>query len=425
MSNRIVLVGAVSSSFGYKTIQDAINAPTLKGSNLVLHDIDSEKLALMTRCAQNLNLSMGEPLRIQSTTDREVALAGADFVIVCIDVDRIRRWRLDWEIPFRYGVKQVLGENGGPGGLFHTLRMVPPMLEIAHDMERLCGDALMLSYTNPIPQLSLAVSRYSNVKIVGLCHEVEHQLQRLARIIGVPMMLLEATSAGLNHFSWFKKLQLKDDSDAYPLLDDGLKDAKEFQPLCRAIYRKFGLYPSTDDNHIGEYFAYAWEVCAPDLRGEEWIRKQEQESEVIRRKVLSVALDEENSDKIPSGEAAIRIISGIVSNSGHTEVQVNMPNRGQIPGILAKAVVESPAKIDRKGVHPVNVGELPKGISALLNIQILIQNLSVEAAVHGDRKKAIQALLADPVVQDSTSVDKVFNELFNAHRDLLPQFKED
>jgi alpha-galactosidase len=125
-----------------------------------------------------------------------------------------------------------------------------------------------------------------------------------------------------------------------------------------------------------------------------------------------------------SGEGAMRIIEGIVTNSGHTELQVNTPNEGQVSNLLPDTVVETPAVINRSGVHPIHVGELPDGLAALCNIQILIQNLAVEAAVKGDRKKALQAVLADPVVQDNVAAEKAFDELFAAHRDLLPQFEE-
>jgi alpha-galactosidase len=425
VGNRIVLVGAGSAVFGYNSVLDAVNLPGLKGSNLVLHDIDEARLHAMAGLAERMGEETGAGLEIEAITDRGEALDGADFVVLSIAVDRMRRWRLDWEIPYKHGVKQVLGENGGPGGLFHTMRMVPPVLDICHDIELQCPDALLLNYTNPVSRLCLAISRHTQVKAVGLCHEVEHEMRRLAPYIGVPSQLLDATSAGLNHFSWFKELQLKNGEDAYPLLEKGLRDAKGFQPLCRALYKRFGLYPSTDDNHAGEYLAYAWEACPPRDRGLSWIERQEAEGREAWDRINRLI---EGREKLKvmgelSGEGAMRIIEGIVTNSGHTELQVNLPNEGQVSNLLRDAVVETPALINRSGVHPIHVDELPQGLAAICNIQILIQNLVVEAAVNGDRKKALQALLADPVVQDNVAAEKAFNELFEAHSDLLPQFE--
>jgi len=426
MGRRVVLVGAGSAVFGYNSVLDAVNLPGLEGSNLVLHDIDERRLHAMAGLAEKMNKETGANLELEETTNRTEAFEGADFIVLSIAVDRMRRWRLDWEVPYKHGIKQVIGENGGPGGLFHTMRMVPPVLDVCCDIELYCPDALLFNYTNPVSRVCLAINRYTNVKSIGLCHEVEHEMRRLAPIIGVPTQLLDATSAGLNHFSWFKELRLKNGEDAYPLLENGLRGVKDFQPLCRALYRKFGLYPSTDDNHAGEYLAYAWEACPPKDRGLNWIDRMDAEGQEAWVRINRLI---EGKEKLKfkgelSGEGAMRIIEGIITNSRHTELQVNLPNEGQVSNLLPDAIVETPAVINSSGVHPIHVGFLPQGLAAICNIQILVQNLVVEAAVNGDKQKALQALLADPVVQDNVAAEKAFNELFEAHRDLLPQFAE-
>jgi alpha-galactosidase len=422
---RIVLVGAGSSEFGFNSILDASNIEALSGCSLVLHDIDEGRLGPMAALARRMVHQVGSGVQVEATADRGDALDGADFVVLSIAVDRMSRWRMDWEIPFRHGIRQVMGENGGPGGLFHTLRNVPPVLEICCDMEDLCPDALLLNYTNPVPRLCLAIERYTDVTCVGLCHEVEHQMRRLSEVMGVPASLLDGVSAGLNHFSWFTELRLTDGEDAYPLLDDGLGRVEPgFQPLCRAMYQRFGLYPSTDDNHIGEYLAYAYEVCPEESRGLRWIERMEEAGAEKWLKVRSLIEEREPLDVRGrlSGERAMPIIAGIVSNSRHIELQVNTPNGGQVANLMEEAIVESPAIVDGSGVHPVQVGGLPDSLAALCNIQILIQDLAVEAAVHGDRGLALQAVLIDPVIQDLDSARAAFEELMEAHADALPQF---
>ena len=339
----------------------------------------------------------------------------------------MRRWRLDWEIPFKHGIKQVIGENGGPGGLFHTWRNIPPMLEIAFTMEDVCPDAWLLDYTNPVPRLCLAIERYTDIKTVGLCHEVEHQLQRLAPMMGVPTALLDAVSFGLNHFSWYKELRLKDGTDAYPMLDEALRKAKGFQPLCKAMYRQFGLYPSTDDNHAGEYLAYSWEITPDKVRGLNWINRCDDEGQQNWMRINRLIERKEPLDvkgKL-SGERAMHIIAGMVSNSNHVELQVNLPNTGQIPNLIKDSIVETPAIINKSGIHPIQVGEMPEGLAALCNIQIMVQNLVVDAGVSGDMGKAKQALLVDPVVNDQEKALAAFDELMKIHSDLLPQFEVD
>ncbi len=423
---RVVLVGAGSSVFGYNSVLDAVNIPALRGCNLVLHDIHAGRLEAMAGLAERMNCEVGAGLEIEHTLDRAEALAGADYVLVSIAVERMRRWRMDWEIPYRNGIRQVIGENGGPGGLFHTMRNIPPVMEIARGVAELCPDAWLINYTNPVPRLCLAVSRHTGVKVVGLCHEVEHQLQRLAPLIGVPTALLDAVSAGLNHFSWYKELRFKDGSDAYLTLTEALAEARGFQPLCRAMYDKFGLYPSTDDNHLGEYLAYAWDVCPPEARGLNWIDRCEREGERSWERINKLISGDEplNVEGRLSGERAMHIVAGIESNSGHVELQVNLPNEGQVNNLLRDAVVETPAIINRGGVKPIHVGDLPSGLAALCNIQIMIQSLAVEAGVRGDMRLAQQAMLADPVVQDTAAAEKSFKELMEAHRDMLPQFKD-
>jgi alpha-galactosidase len=423
---RIVLVGAGSSVFGYNSVLDAVNIPALRGCNLVLHDVHAGRLETMASLAERMNNEAGAGLEIECTVDRAEALDGADYVLVSIAVERMRRWRMDWEIPYGNGIRQVIGENGGPGGLFHTMRNIPPVMEIARDVAELCPGAWLINYTNPVPRLCLAMSRHTSVKVVGLCHEVEHQLQRLAPLMGVPTALLDAVSAGLNHFSWYKELRFKDGSDAYPTLTEALAKARGFQPLCRAMYDKFGLYPSTDDNHLGEYLAYAWDVCPPEARGLSWIDRCEREGERSWEKINKLIKGDEplNVEGRLSGERAMHIVAGIESNSGHVELQVNLPNEGQVNNLLRDAVVETPALVNRGGVKPIHVGDLPNGLAALCNIQIMIQSLAVEAGVRGDLRLAQQAMLADPVVQDTEAAEKSFKELMEAHRDMLPQFKD-
>jgi alpha-galactosidase len=424
MTPRIVLIGAGSSVFGYNSVLDAANIEALQGSNLMLHDIDEARLEKMGALAERIVEATGCGIDVEWTADREDALVDADFVVLSIAVDRMNRWRMDWEIPFNLGIKQVIGENGGPGGLFHTMRNIPPVLAICSDMEEICPDALLLNYTNPVPRLCLAIDRHTDVNVVGLCHEVEGQMKRLSEIMGVPKSLLDGVSAGLNHFSWFKHLRLTNGEDAYPILDDTLEKTKGFQPLCRATYQRFGLYPSTDDNHLGEYLAYAWQACLEEDRGLNWIERMEEHGDRSWNKVNEIIAGESPLDAKGrlSGERVMHIIGGIVSDSGHMELQANLPNSGQISNLLEGAIVETPAIVDSSGIKPMSVGELPEGLAALCNIQTLVSELAVEAGVQGDKDFALQAVYADPVVHDLEAGKKAFEALMEAHRDLLPQF---
>jgi alpha-galactosidase len=189
-STKIVFIGAASASFGPACLLDAIHCEGLAGSTLVLVDIDAERLEVMARLARRLNEVSGAGLIIEHTTDRCEALPGAEFVINSIAIDRNELWKLDWSIPLKHGIKQVLGENGGPGGLSHSLRNIPAILAICKDMERLCPEALFINFSNPESRVCLAI-RQAHLHSVGgavprrvyghRVHQPHHRRERLRR----------------------------------------------------------------------------------------------------------------------------------------------------------------------------------------------------------------------------------------------------
>ncbi|MGQ9628920.1 MAG: family 4 glycosyl hydrolase [bacterium] len=439
---KIIVIGAASASFGLGTLADAFQSSELRGSKLALVDIDGENLEVMAKLAHRLNEESGMEFEIQHTTDRREALPGAEFVITSIAIKRNELWKLDFQIPLKYGIKQVLGENGGPGGLFHSLRNIPIILDICWDMEKLCPKALLLNFSNPESRICLAVSRHTKIKSVGLCHGLPWQLGKLARLLGLEVrggkpkrgvedeeLLIEeydidGRAAGLNHFTWITELRRKSTGeDLYPLLRRKVKEAPDFQPLCAELFWDFGLYPSPSDDHVGEYISYAWERCG--LRGYDFDaadRYREEQWNWIRR----MASGEEPVDSLlkrRSGEIAMDIIVDIVDDRHREEIAVNIPNDGFIANLEPGAIVEVAAVVDRGGVHGVRVGELPRGIAALCNTQIAVQDLVVEAAVTGSRQAALQSMLIDPVVQSADAARKTLDELLKIHAPYLPQFK--
>ena len=406
MGARVAVVSG-SALFGRRAVQAASSA--LAGSTVALYDANVARLGLVASQAERL----GEGVSFEVAGSLEETLTGADFVVVGLSPEPSAR-RLDWEIPFRHGIRQVLGECGGPGGAFRTLRMVPKLVSVARDMERLCPGATMLVCTEPVDRLCLAVVKATRVNVVGIGGGADAQLRRVAGIIGVPSRIFEASSAGLSGFSWFTGLHYVDGSDAYPSLHEALAKAKGTPPLGRVLHDRFGLYPSADDSHLGEFLAYAWDSCPPGLRGLEWIEARE------REEADAMVGGPVEADGAVSG--AFRVVSGILTDSGHVEPQLNLLNAGQVANIAEGAIVESPAIVDRTGVRPMKAGSLPQGIAAMSNMQIMIRRMVVEAALRGDRGLALKAVLADPVTHDTAAAEAVFDELFEAHRVALPQF---
>lgn len=441
-ATKIVLIGAASASFGPTMIHDAVLTPELRGSTLVLVDIAEDKLAVMSAYARRLNEQMGAGLSIEHTPDRARALPEAEYVITSVAVKRDDLWKLDFQIPLKHGIKQVLGENGGPGGLSHALRNIPIILEIARDVEKLCPGALLMNFSNPESRIGLALSRYTALRFVGLCHGIGMGYDSIGRITGIPADDLVGIAAGLNHFAWFLGIRRRSTGeDVYPLLRaaDATYDP-DYYPLTRRMFRAYGLYPHPSDDHIGEYLPFAWEACG--LHGYDFSRADRRRELAWGRitrwargeEPLSVpeaaggSAEERMLEGRPrlskSGEFAFPIIVSEVDNRHALIEAVNIPNHGLITNLPDWAVVEVPAVAGADGVKGVQVGALPAGIAALLNTQAHVQHLVVEAAVHGSRELALQALLADPVVHSAEAAERTLDELLSVHAAYLPRFRK-
>ena len=422
---KIVLIGAGSASFGLGTVRDIVQSPELRGSTLALVDINGQAVSTMAELAKRLSAAAGADLSVTCTTERREALSGADFVVVSIERERERLWRLDFQVPLKHGIEQVEGENGGPGGLFHSLRNIPPVLGIARDMEELCPEALLINFTNPMSRICLALAQHSRVRFVGLCHGVHNHRYRLGQIMCYDAEDMVPTAAGINHFTWILELRSKrTGEDLYPLLrerEPGFDPT--YLPLNRYLFHQFGLFPSPSDDHPGEYLAWAWEFCG--LGGYDFEAGERYRNELWARieRILSGQEDMGELVTRRSGERAVDIMGALASGKGGYEWAVNIPNRGHIENLPDGCIVEVPAVVSPRGIMGVHVGELPEGAAVPLRQQVAVQELVVEAAVTGDRRTALHAMLADPVVKSARAAEQVLDELLRLEADYLPQFR--
>ncbi len=435
---KITLVGAGSTSFGLGMLLDLIaHADELRGSTVTLADINAESLDLMLRVAQGLNTTAGADLMFEATSDLRAALEGAAFVIVSVAIDRMATWKKDWEIPRKYGVKHVLGENGGPGGLSHSLRSIHLMLEVARAIEDVAPDALVLNFTNPMSRVCLALERATTLNCVGLCHQIGAGYRIAGQVLGLVRdeaearaerdMLhrkLDIKAAGLNHISFMYDLRdAETGADLYPAFRERLAAMPPtFEPLSRRLLDAFGLFPATGDGHTGEYISFAWETSAMsgyDFEG--WIQGGEDVKARLRQAVAGARSFAEHRGRT-SGERAIQIITAVLYNKNQFELALNIPNRGCIPGLPEWAIVEVPGVVSSAGVAGLHVPALPPGVTALLAQQVAVQDRVVEAALHGDRAAALQALLLDPVVHSYDAAVRILDELLEVHVPYLPQF---
>ena len=414
---KIVFIGAGSMSFGLSMFRDMFFAEQLRGCTLTLVDIDPEELRRMTALALLLNEQSGAGLTIEQTSERRAALDGADFVLNATAIDRNRLWKLDYEIPKKYGIRQTLGENGGPGGLFFTLRTLPLVFEFARDIEELCPNALLLNFSNPESRIILALGKYSRVRAIGLCEGIFGGQEHVARIMGIPKSDVDVWGAGLNHFQWLTHIRHRETGkDLYPLLRE--RDATHdpsFAPLSRRLFRAFGLWVTCSDDHMGEYVPYGWEAGE---KGYDFDEDERNRAEFLQtlQDVLAGKAAMPPWWHQPSGERGAAVIAGVLHNQKRFIESGIVYNRGAIANLPPDLAVEVPIVADAAGVHPVSLGPLPDPIAKLLSIQASVQQLAVEAAVHASKEIAMQALLIDPIVNSTIAAAKLLDELWEVNR---------
>lgn len=415
-TTKIVFLGAGSMSFGISMFRDLFTTHELEGSTLCLVDTNSENLNRMTRLADILNQHCGMGYKIEATSDRRAAFEGAGFVVNSVAIDRNRLWRLDFEVPKKYGIRHTLGENGGPGGLFFTLRTIPLILDIVRDMEEICPQAYFLNFSNPESRIILALGRHSKIRAIGLCHGIFMGQHDVAKIMGLPTEQVDVWGAGLNHFQWLLSiLDRQTGEDLYPLLREKEKDFDEaFMPLTRRLFHAFGKWVTCSDDHMGEYVPYGWEGgeegydFEADEKGRVELRSQ------IEAVLAGAPIPEEMLT--PSGERAVMVITGILHNKKTLIEAGVIYNRGAIPNLPADLAVEVPVVVDASGIHPVSNDPLPDPIAKLIHMQASVQQLAVEAAVQGSRELALQTLLIDPVMNSSIAAERILAELWEFNK---------
>ena len=413
---KIVFIGATSMSFGLSMLRDIFSSDELRGSTLTLVGRNARTLEKMAELARLLNAKTGAGLIIEQTTDRRAAFNGAGFVVNAAAIDRNRLWKLDWEVPRKYGIRHTLGENGGPGGLFFTLRTLPLVFDFVREMQELCPQAPFINFSNPESRIILALGKYSPIRALGLCHGIFMGQNDVANILGLPADQVDVWGVGINHFQCLLQIHHRaTGEDLYPLLRRNEKHYDPaFAPLTRRLFRAFGYWMTCSDDHLGEYLAYGWEGGEHGYDFDADERGRADFSNALDRVLAGAPLP---ADWLtPSGERGAAAIGGILHNKKRVLESGIVFNRGAIPNLPADAAVEVPVMADAAGIHPISLGPLPDPIGKLLNTQVSVQQLAVEAAVHASKEIALQALLIDPVVNSASAAVKLLDELWEVNR---------
>lgn len=460
LPTKIVVIGAGSASFGENTLAALIGSTRLRGSTLALVDQNPYNLDIVGRLANRLNRDWGAQMTVTTHTRHQDALEGARFVVMAIEVGpREQLWRQDYEITLKYGVHQPYAENGGPGGFAHAARNIGPVMRIVHDMEQICPQAWLINFTNPMIRICDAIHRYSWIKVVGLCHQifvgygfaglllrdelgievpdgitgmhsdrVENPLRD--QVVDQIVPKVDLLAAGLNHFTWI--LALRDRQTGQDLLPRFLQRWEgydpDFEPLTRQVFAATGVFPVPGDSHLCEYLPW---VSDPQTRPWEkfHIHLYDWDEWADRRDDGLVRLNEMAEGRLPvdsllesDSEGALEMIENIAGAGSHYHLAANLPNQGQIENLPLGAIVETPVVVSGTGVQPVHVGRLPEAVAELCRRETAVVQLCVDAAVQGDRRKALQCLLLDPVISDLHVAQQILEDYLTTYRQHLPQF---
>jgi len=423
---KIALLGAGSMEFARSLLADLLTSTVLADAHLVLHDTDAERLATAFSLARSTSASTGSTVNITASANRREALLGADFVINQIAVGGFEAIRRDFDIPRKYGVRQTIADSLGLGGIFRGLRTIPVMVSIGNDMAEVCPDAWLLNYTNPMTMVPWAVYAGTPVtQVVGLCHSIRDTQTNLAGLVGVPEDEITFLTAGVNHQAWVLRFE-RDGVDLYPRLQSVISNEPELQKLVRIeLFQRLGYFPTESSDHGSEYVPWFLPHEAMVSRHNidvdaylRWSQDNLDEYQELRRQIAAG----EPVDVLPGAELACGVIEAMVSGVPRV-VPGNVANHGLIDNLPADACVEVPCLVDASGIHPIAVGALPLHLAALNRAFLSVSELTVAAALEGNREHVYHAAMLDPNTSATLTLDgivAVCDELIEAHGALLP-----
>ncbi len=437
---KIAFIGAGSLEFTGELVRDILTFPLLQDATISLMDIDAERLKFAETAVSKIFTEGIYPANVVATLDRAEALKGSDVVLTTILSGSTEVWRHDIEIPKKYGVDINVGDTRGPSGIFRFLRTLPDMMDIVRDMEKVCPDAVLLNYTNPMAMLVSAIQKQTFIKVTGLCHSVQGTAMMLADWIGAPFDEIDYLCAGINHQAWYMEYKWNG-VDAYPLIHKAITERPEVydeEQVRNEMYLALGYYVTESSGHNSEY--NWWFRKRPGLiekyctHGTGWnpgeyayILKEYQYKEATWRdqvkEKLAQPLTEEDLER--GHEYAAYIINALQGGEMF-KFNGNVPNTGLITNLPEDACVEVPVVVDKAGIHPIYVGALPPETALLTQLSSGIEELAIQASLTGDPTLVYRAICHDPLTASVLSLREIkdmVNELFAQHKDYLPQFK--
>lgn len=434
---KITLIGAGSTVFAKNLLGDILSFPELAESQFCLLDINPERLRTSEIVAHKVADFFGAKPKITATLDQRRALEGSDYALSMFQVAGYKPGTaIDFEIPKKYGLRQTIADTLGIGGIMRALRTIPVFLEICKNMEELCPEVTLLQYVNPMAMNCWAINRASRIKTVGLCHSVQNTADELAKDIGVPVDEINFLCAGINHMAFYLKFE-RNGEDLYPRIREvaekesygrryrGLADKVRYE-----ILRRTGYFVTESSEHFSEYVPWFIKRDRQDL-----IEKYEVPlDEYITRCELGIAGWESLRAEFEHGDVEIthertQEYGSLIIHSmetGHPRmISGNVINNHLIDNLPEDCVVEIPCLVDKNGVQPTRIGKIPLHLAALMQTNINVQALTVEAALTRKRDHIYHAAMLDPHTAAELDLEQIWHlvdDLIEAHGSWLPEY---
>ena len=415
---KFTIIGAGSSYTPELLDEMAVRKKELPVKEISLYDIDEKRLEIMSGFCKRFAQKKGLDVSVTATTNLDEAIYGADFLDTQVRVGGNKQRVIDEKIPMKYGL--VGQETTGAGGMMKAFRTIPVMLEVARRVEKLSPDAWIINYTNPTGLVTEAITKNTSAKIAGFCSGGLFPKMWAKSAMGIPYESVQYDYVGLNHMNFISNVTI----DGRPLTEEEFnKMAKENDSVNPEISKLFGVLMSP----YLQWFYHTTEKVAhyknaPQTRGE-YVQSLEKE-------IFAAYGDENNSDKPKAlekrggggySEVAMNFVNAVYNNID-TEMIVNVANNGAIDFLPDCSVVEIPCLVNKRGMSPLNVGNVPDMCWGLIAAVKNYEKLAVEAAVEGSIRKMKLALMAHPLIREYELVEKLVPELLEANKDFLPQF---
>ena len=438
---KIVMVGGGSYGWSPRLLSDMMQTDAMDNSEVWLLDPNPKAAREIAAVGATFAKTLGRRYKIVPTANEAAAFRDADFVLITISTGGLDMTAHDLAIPEKYGIFQTVGDTVGPGGWCRGLRNVPVFAHLATQIEKHSPRAVVLNYSNPLALLTATIHAVSNLRTVGLCHGVFGTYEVLQRLLGVEERDIAARFGGLNHFFWITDFTVNG-APGFPLLEaklagrtlhealrDQSPDPHGFTSgilLASEFYRQYGCLTYMADRHIAEFMPGYLTGKESNLKRFGLVRTAVESRRKRRDQARARALDMA-AGKVPpfgkSRETAVDIMAAFTTGKPFCDV-TNLPNTGQVENLPLGVVVETLGLVDALGFAPVCAGALPPVIQGLVAPHCQTQEMTLEAALHGDRELAMESLMLDPLCGHlpPSQIRQMGEELMAATKAWLPQF---